>query len=395
MTTNAPPATVVAVIVVIVLVLGTSLIGLGMSHRWRSGGERLMGSNIGVQPSVGQGGASSTATPALPGPPWAGSGFQGPGFIPPTPWGPGAQAAAPGNSPEPTANTPVWPPQLPSQSGGPSPSNLTPRPQAEGQPNRAASVPRQQSAPPVGQPSGGAEAAPGPWGPWAGGWGAPPQGNPTAAPGPWPAGFAAPATGGWPFAPSSPGSASSAQGTKETASIALSQLREQASTLASAAEDLANASIAMREKNQEQVREILQRSARKLGKVSEAWQEAINEKTTEPVLGVGHSAPPSSKPETTAALLAPIPIPPSEPTTAEERQVLEETVRGRLKLLQEPFRALENTQADVAQVRTLLQACREALSQGWLHSAAANLNAAMQIMQELLTDKPTEAARQR
>jgi len=391
---------------------------------------------------------------------WPGQGFAGPGF--PGPWGAnapampplgGGQAGGPGGGP--SANGPAATDAPMGRGFGPpgnagAPGRPGARPQGSGD-RPAGGAPGSMGA--RNRPGGGApggmgaraptEAPAGPWAAWGGGWSGPPQGPAEAgAPGmAWGNPFAGPG-GGWPVAA---GGSARRAATGDPMYGVLAGIQRQLDLLASAAEDLDNASVAMREKNQDQVKEILHRGAGKLAKVSEAWREVTQGlRAGGPPSGwvgqapvpwgqgggpmayagpagpqpspwrwpaaapgrvwqPGPASPEAPSPDQGALdpdqgvesgpddVFAPVIVPDEEPTAAAERQGLEEEVRMRFRLLEAPYLQLREYGVEMPEVNELLQACREALSAGSLRDAALSFNAAAELMEQLLAAAEEEA----
>ncbi|MBM3498976.1 MAG: hypothetical protein FJX74_09935 [Armatimonadetes bacterium] len=81
--------------------------------------------------------------------------------------------------------------------------------------------------------------------------------------------------------------------------------------------------------------------------------------------------------------LPPLEVPAAEPTEPEARTQLETQVRDRLRLLQEPYAALERVGADVAPVAAELVLAREAVNGGRLTEAANATNTANDMLWQL------------
>jgi len=333
---------------------------------WSSAGPTSQGST-GPSPS---GGMTPGAPPGAgaPGGMWGGMGPWTPGGGPPGAGGSPGSAPKSMGGPGGSAQTPMGPgvPSFGSPGPGPGP--------AWGQ--GAAGPPK---APTGGSASGRKPApapsapAPSPWSGWGQGSAAPPQ---MAAGGPgfgtWPGG---PFGGAW-----MGGAAPSAGAPTDPASRALNDLHRQWGDLASAAQDVENASSALGDKSQAQVKELLERGADRLRKVSEAWRRAAE------VFG---ETPPAEGGGAAARAVSPrafdlIAVPAQEPATSKERAALEDTIRTRLRLLQAPYAQLLSTGGDLQELQETIRSCRDAVNRGALREAALAFNAAAALMGQML-----------
>jgi len=400
-------------------------------------GDQSRGKGPGAGGFGGAGGA--------PGGAWGGQGFPGQGFAGPGGGGPNSSGMPfPGGAPggrQAGASGPAGR----GRAGAGGSMNRGPWPMGggAGQPGRPRMGARQQGDRAAGGPPGGMSAS-GPmgpaFGPWAGPGPAPagpPQGFPAgAAPGMWPGGrFGGP---GGPDAESAAGAPPMPGTPVNLAYGVLDQLQRGLGLLASAAEDLENASVALREKNQDQVKEILHSGAQKLTKVSTDWRGLANELRGGPPPGgqgafagarrgqfggprafegaagpgprgrgsaaVRPGAPsprgpaaPGTWDGSTAAtgneaatgpltpnVFAPIAVPSEEPTAPRDREALEERVRLRLRLLYWPYVRLIQDGVEMPEVQELVRSCRDAVNGGALRDAALSLNAAAEMMGRLL-----------
>lgn len=464
--------------IAVIAILGAGLLlagGIWLGLR----ADRPQSSSVARQTGLGPG--MSMGAPMMGGG-FGSMGQAGPpqGFAGPPGWGAPPQGApsAPGGTggPQGSMSMPPWsagggppgggfPGGAPGSMGGPggaAPTPKAPGPPSAGAPGGAWPTWGQGPSGPPKAPSGSAAPktksgssspgpAPSPWPGWGQGTAGPPQmASGFGAPGMWPGGsFGGPAAFGGPWGGGAPTPGASA----DPASKALNQIRDQLALLASAAEDLEDASLAIREKNQDQVKEILHRGAERLRKVSDAWRKATNQ------LGRGQPSPPGGGPtwspwgpwggpsatasaaspqsgppgswvlpappggqattdqgpsrpggepqfalaggaggEQTArpwslADYKPIPVPTDEPTAPGERAALEEAVRTQLRLLQAPYAQLVQSGADVREVREALRSCRDTVNRGALREAALSLNAAAELIGRLLTPNAPPSGR--
>jgi hypothetical protein len=228
----------------------------------------------------------------------------------------------------------------------------------------------------------------------------------------------------------------------------LNELQKQLAVLASAAEDFENASVAVREKNQDQVKEILHRGAQKLHQASAA-SSGLVQQLAEAQSGGGYGSPPRfaqtwprgplvfgdpatpptpergggrrarmsaqeaagfelnplDSPPTgpdgeevgdplSPAVFEPIPVPAEEPSDPREREALEDRVRSQFGLLYWPYRQLMEDGVEMDQVQELVRSCRDALYGGALRDAAVSLNAAAELMRSLLAPEEPPAPAQ-
>ncbi|MGQ9731759.1 MAG: hypothetical protein ACUVX8_10860 [Candidatus Zipacnadales bacterium] len=286
--------------------------------------------------------------PAPPGP-WG-----GPQLVGPTMWNPGPGKDQSEGNTTPSASV------APSGTRGPSAANTSPSHSAPQGHSKGS-----QEGPPT---PGGPTPAPG-WG-WSP-WPAPaPQNSLQRSTPPFP-------QGGFPGWFEWSGGGPIFQAPRSAAQLPSKLLTRELTALDAVAEDLNNASIALREKNHEQVREILRNGAQKLARVSEAWRGLTDQFAEEPVGSMGEATMAAEK-------LTPVVVPAEEPTNAAERAALEEQIRVQLRALREPYERLKAKGIESTEVEKLLRACREAVNTGALCSAAAHLNAASAVIEQLL-----------
>jgi hypothetical protein len=179
----------------------------------------------------------------------------------------------------------------------------------------------------------------------------------------------------------------------------LEQLQRQSATLAGAAERIENASLVFREKNGEQVADILRDAAREISTVTTDTRRLTAELTPGELAGRGPAPGPTASGGRGAspapagdvpldprdpALFAPVAVPAAEPASQVERQALQQEIRDRLRLLQQPYLRLVETGAGVTQVEELVRACRDATNRGALRQAALSFNTAAQAIGNLL-----------
>lgn len=480
---NSQTMKVVVSLVAACFVMGGIVLGVCIG-RLRSSAAVAQTAHMAQAPQVAAGGGQATPGPSAGFPGMGGWGAAGgPGWGPPgaapgasggsagwgsLPAGPPAPAGAPQGAPSagspptgapaPGSATPGgWPfPPWPAP-GSSASTGMGARAQAvnNGSPRgtRNSTSPEksgeQGAGVPMLGPNAGGTSGPG-FGMWppGGSWGASPSGtwpNQGGWPVGSPAGPAMASTGGmWSGAPSTspsmpgfppaPASGSMSVTPTDPARKALARVGEQLAELESATRDFEMASVAVREKNQDQVRENLHRGAQKLGRVTRAWRELVREyeggqpgsgtaqaplaapaQTGWPAAIPGPNAPgapsgwgqwqglpgsPVAPPQGGGApwawpppaagatgqpdVLPPTPVPATEPVAPAQRKALEETLRVRLRALGEPYATLVGRGLVTGELEELVRSCRQAVNTGALREAAEKLNAAEELMGRLL-----------
>jgi hypothetical protein len=203
--------------------------------------------------------------------------------------------------------------------------------------------------------------------------------------------------------------------------------------------------VALREKNQDQVKEILQRGTEKLSTVSADWRRLADELQGRQAPGgregagqtgrrsgmaqggpsgrrgpggssgaespgygqaelppevfgqpaAGDRNPPAGPAGAATAPvalneLAPIAVPTDEPTVPAERRRLEEDTRTRLRALYQPYLQLRRSGVDMQPIEQLVRLSRDALNKGALCHAAVDVNAVADMMWRLLAPAGAE-----